>query len=299
MADETLNLHKLISNASQPPEELLETEKYKLGTNWQSFYNFLSKKLQGLQTGVDALDRSLLGLQGITVIQGEPAACKSTLALQIAHQAAKNGHPVLMLDMENGLQRLRMRLTCQSAGISQADLMCASKDDVTRYTAPVQALPLYVLTTPPKEPAHILEVIKALYKAHKKPVLLLADSLQSLPKLVNDERLSIQLWMEFLDWLKIKAEGKLYILLTSEKKRGAYGEASKDAGKGSGSIEYKAEIVLDLRVDNMTGNIILECKKFRDGLANFRIEFKKRLANNSNPRSFTFILDEVDSIELA
>lgn len=153
-------------------------------------------------------------------------------------------------------------------------------------------MPIYVLTEPPTEPQALLGYLRALYKQYKKPVLLVVDSLQAMPKIKDDERLNIQFWMEFLDQVKLSAEGKVYILMTSEKRRGAYDEASMDGGKGSNAIEYKSEILLDLRKDIRTGHILLKCKKFRDGLADFQIEFKKKLADESDDQSFCFKLEE-------
>lgn len=266
----------------------------KIDFKWESFHAFRKRKLSGMETGIDSLDKSLLGLHGITTIQGEPAACKSSLCLQIAGNVAANGHPVLMIDRENGLQRLRLRLTCQVNGISQVDVLTGPDESVDGWTSKVRELPIYVLTEPPHDPQALIGYARQLYKEYRKPVLLVVDSLQAMPKIKDDERLNIQFWMEFLDQVKLSAEGLVYILMTSEKRRGAYDDASMDGGKGSNAIEYKSEILLDLRRDLKAGTIILHCKKFRDGLADFRVDFRKEYADPSNPQSFTFRLIEAE-----
>jgi KaiC/GvpD/RAD55 family RecA-like ATPase len=273
-------------------------ESLSIGANWASFHSFRKQKLSGMETGIDGLDRSLLGLHGITTLQGEPAACKSSLCLQIAGNVARKGHPVLMVDRENGLQRLRLRLTCQVNEVSQVDVLTGEDRVVEGWAGKIRQLPIYVLTEPPREAEQLLPYLRALYKQYKKPVLLVVDSLQALPKIKDDERLNIQYWMEFLDQVKLSAEGKVYILMTSEKRRGAYDEASMDGGKGSNAIEYKSEVLLDLRKDMKSGRIILQCKKFRDGLADFRIEFRKKLADPSEDQSFCFKLEECEGEEI-
>lgn len=63
----------------------------------------LGGKIDGLETGIEALDQRLLGLKGgqLIVIAGRPAMGKTTLAMNIAdHNAVRCGHPVLVYSLE-------------------------------------------------------------------------------------------------------------------------------------------------------------------------------------------------------
>lgn len=63
----------------------------------------LGGKIDGLETGIEALDQRLLGLKGgqLIVIAGRPAMGKTTLAMNIAdHNAVRCGHQVLVYSLE-------------------------------------------------------------------------------------------------------------------------------------------------------------------------------------------------------
>jgi KaiC/GvpD/RAD55 family RecA-like ATPase len=270
--------------------------------NWDSFLSFIQRRLQGVQTGNPSVDRVLLGLGGITILQGAPGCNKSTWALQIAHHNAKLGHPALIIDRENGRERFRMRLMCQANRISENDLKAAAGNRplLRQYAAKVRTLPIYPCTDPITEPEKIGERIKELWEKYQKPMTLVVDSLQSLPIIDQDERLSIQSWLKHFDQLKLDWEGKLTTLITSEKKRGdnEYDRASLSAGKGAGGIEYKAEMVLDMRRDKETGNIIVEVVKNRDGISNIAMVLSLVMANPANKSSFSFLLEDGGKIDV-
>lgn len=272
----------------------------KLSKGWDSFLSFRERRLQGVQTGIRELDRLVLGLSGSTVIQGAPGCMKSTLALQVAHHQASLGNPVLIIDRENGLERFRMRLISQANGVSTADLLTCQKETLKTYIKAVYNLPIYICTentTPPD----LDKALAEMWELHKKPMLLVVDSLQAMPFIANDERMSIQSWMQALDDLKLKWQGNLVALVTSEKSRGAggdhYDKASLSSGKGSGNIEYKAEIVLDLRRSKSGEEIVCEVLKNRDGVRNVSIGLVPMLSDPSNAQSFCFKLRGVASAE--
>lgn len=249
-----------------------------------------------MKTLIPALDKALLGLPPITIIQGPPKSNKSTLCLQIAHNVAKQGYPVLIFDCENGKERLRARLMCQANGVDWVEAITSTTQQEERLAEPVSLLPIYPLVDS-FGPEDILALAKAAYEFHKKPVLIVGDSIQAFPRIApgEDQRVNLEEWMKFFDRCKLKYEGKITFLLTSEKRRGSYEDASIDGGKGSNAIEYKAECLLDLRREVKTDTLILQSKAFRDGLSDFRIKFRKVLANPANDQSFTFLLEEIES----
>jgi KaiC/GvpD/RAD55 family RecA-like ATPase len=248
-------------------------------------------------SGVESLDRAMLGLPPLMVIQGGPGSCKSALALQIAGNVASAGCPAFIFDFENGRERLRTRLMCQKNLCTWVDVMTAAESEEARWAEKVRHLPIFTSPEPPGDRDELLANLKGLAKQYGKPVLLVVDSLQALPKIPGDAegRTSIEYWMQYFDALKLRGEGWLYIILVSEKKRGAYDEARMDGGKGSNQIEYKAEVLLDMRTAE-GGNVIVQCQKFRDGRKDFRIDFEKVLANPADPSSFTYELRPTEEI---
>ena len=264
---------------------------------WETFKDFCSKRVKGITTGIKSLDKGLLGLRGIVCILGEPASCKSTLALQISLYHAKRHGPVLFIDKENGINRLRIRSICNLGKVSEIDVITNSFDGIDRIVGGISKLPFYVCT----ENVSILEIDSLVLEAinlHKKPVLLVIDSLQALPIDFNDQRGSIDSWLIGLDGLKLKYENWLTILLTSEKRRGSYDKAMKDSGKESGRIEYKAELMLDLIYDKNANCIKVECTKNRDGPCGELTRLTLELADENNPMSFCYNLKDLEEIEI-
>jgi KaiC/GvpD/RAD55 family RecA-like ATPase len=269
---------------------LEQLQKLRIGTGWETFKKFRQRRLSGLMTGIEVLDRAMLGLPPILTLQGGPGSCKSALSLQIARNVASRGCPVFIHDFENGRERLRTRLVCQTNMRTWIDVLTAPESEEARWSQAVKDLPIYVTPEPPGERDEHLATLRELAKQHKKPVLLVVDSIQALPKIPGDSegRTTIEYWMQYFDQLKLRGEGWLYILLVSEKKRGAYDEARMDGGKGSNAIEYKSEVLLDMRAGE-GGTVIVQCQKFRDGQKDFRIDFEKVMADGS-PSSFTYEL---------
>lgn len=269
----------------------------KLDRGWKDWIAYLDQRLRGVETGEEALDKYLLGLGGITVIQGSTGSCKSTWALQIAHHNLKKGHPCIMLDRENGINRLRNRLICQSAGVSENDLK-ASRGDIEalrEYRDSVKSLPLYIYTETTSNTELIKERIAECLALYKKPMTLLIDSIQAMPPLDTDRAKSIELWMGFLDQLKLDFEGKLTIIVTSEINRASYGGENDavGAGKGSNSIEYKAETLFDLRSSDDPDVLRLKVAKHRDGQKGAVFLLEKGLSNPENKASFNFRLHTI------
>jgi replicative DNA helicase len=268
-------------------------EEIKLVTkeNWDTLLRFRDKRLTGFGTGLKGLDAALRGLSGIVGIQGAPGACKSTLGLQIATYNAGRGTPVLVIDRENGISRLSLRLMCQIQKISQAQLLECSEGALRSYLGHVAELPFYVETAAEVDVPLIRGYLDTMWQTYQQPMLLLVDSLQALPRIDSDERISLQKWLTELDQLKLDCNGNLVIIVTIEKSKGKYLESSNSAGKGTNAIEYKSEILLDLVAIENSPCINVTVVKHRDGAAGSKIMLTKQLADAS-PNSFTFRLEE-------
>lgn len=259
---------------------------------WQKeFRKYCARRLDGVSTGIEVLDKVLLGLRGITIIQGSPGVTKSTLALQIAHHHARQAGPVIFYDRENGINRLRMRLLCQALELAETDILTKGLPPQD----PLAGLPFWVVNHLGLDELDPLigELVGAGPK--KKTVMLVVDSLQKLPKKFEDnKRLSVDYWMEGFDQLKLKYESNYVALVISEKNRGHYDEASLGGSKESGDNEYTGEVILDLRENKKTRDLILNIVKDRDGMAGFECNFVKELSDPNNPRSFIYKLKPLE-----
>lgn len=260
--------------------------------DWRKFYDFCENRLKGVSTGIDVLDKQLLGLRGIVCIRGAPKTNKSTLTLQMAKHYAETHGPVLFYDRENGINRLRLRLLCQELPSSEIDLVCRLREkDQTLNPAihKVCGLPFYVLFD--EEISDIKALINEAIQEYKKPILLVVDSLQKLRMNLQERRNSIDRWLCDLDELKVEYEHKLRIIFTSEKNYANYTNPQLGGSKDSSEVEYSAECILDLRRDPESDRIICHVAADRDGPDGEDIYLRKVLTDLSNPRSFCYRLE--------
>jgi replicative DNA helicase len=262
--------------------------------DWKAYNAYRKKQVKGFQTGLPELDANVLGLTGIVGIQGAPGSCKSTLAMQIASFNASRGTPVLFVDRENGKHRFKDRLISQLFNIAPKAVRDASDTKAREFYDRLTALDLYV-DTEPCNVEIIREYLRDMHELYRKPMLLVVDSLQSMPKAPGlDERLGLQKWLEDLDQLKLDYVDKLTILMTSEKSRGKYKEGTNEGGKGTGSIEYKCELLFDMRCDPKSGFLFVDLVKNRDGATFQNHALGKVMASQQDPFSFTFRLEDID-----
>jgi len=249
--------------------------------------NRISRKIVGVQTGIEKLDKQLLGLAGFFAILGEPKACKSTFAMQLALYNAKIGNPVFFIDQENGKQRLTERILCNLHGESWSSVR--AMEGLREKHASLSKLPLY-MQFGQINMDEIRSSVEEMLRLHPgKRGLVIVDSLQSVARNLADLRMSVDQWLLDLDAMKLQYDGQLSIGVICEKRRGTYGEASVDAAKESGRIEYKVEQQLDMR--NTGEQIIIECTLNRDGPRGMKVPLRKTLKDGNNEHSFTFKLE--------
>jgi len=76
-------------------------------------------KLRGVPSGFTEMDKKLAGLQktDLLILAARPAMGKTSLALDIARNAAKNNYPVALFSLEMGKEQLVDRILCAEAGI--------------------------------------------------------------------------------------------------------------------------------------------------------------------------------------
>lgn len=265
----------------------------KLGLKASNFGQRVKKKQNnpGIQTTLPTLNKEIQGLAGLVGIVGEPKVCKSSFVLDICTSNALNKIPSLIYDKENGAERTIRRALCQLTN-TPWDVLQGRKekylDDCCKRLA---KLPIYYENKDLSFET-MCDYVQEMRDMHDtEQGILVIDPLYGLPLDVDNLRISIDRWLENLEELKQEHENYLTILLVLDKRRGAYGEATKSAGKDSGRIEYKLDQQIDLRT-NAQNDIILAVTENRDGPAGFEITLQKQLANPSDKRSFVHRLEE-------
>jgi replicative DNA helicase len=142
-------------------------------------------EIRGVPTGFTQLDRKTTGLQpgDLVVIAGRPSMGKTTLALNIAENAAiAKNVPSVIFSMEMSAEQLSLRLISSLGRVSQTHMRtgnCAD-EDWSRIQAAVSQLsgvPLYVDETPALTPTELRARARRL-KREKDLGLIVVDYLQ-------------------------------------------------------------------------------------------------------------------------
>lgn len=263
----------------------MELKDFQVANNMERFYDFCEKRIKGIETGIPLLDKTLLGLRGITCFQGATKTNKSTFVTQIAKHYAMNHGPVIFYDRENGLNRIILRLLCQIGPYAEKQI--TSNPRKISEVSILNDLHFYVVREMSEDNLKLL--FERCLDFHKKPVLLVIDSLQKLSnvKANKERRDSIDKWLWVLDDLKVTYEQDIKIIFTSEVN--AIGEA-----KESSQIGYTAETTLMLKNSlqdplKVTCNILYD----RDGPSGIDMNFRRVLVDPNNPRSFCYRMEEI------
>lgn len=260
----------------------------------KSALNYICGKQQGLSTGLPGFDRQLRGLQGLVCVMGEPKANKSTTVLQWGIHHALNVGPTYYLDLENGIPLLSKRILCHTKGISEEVVKAMPEEQVAaEFNRFCSQVPFWACDESLEFEKVESEVEQLL--AFGKPTVLIIDSIQWLRSKQVDKRLKIDEWVAKLDNFKLRYRPQLTIICISEKNRSGYKLSSVASAKESGSIEYKAEQLIDLQIDEDTGEIIMQCVANRHGPKGATVRLEKVMASAKDPHSFTFTMREVGS----
>jgi len=161
------------------------------------------------------------GLYGVWVIGGEPAAGKSTLALQLSIIVAWLGLSVLYYDFEQGTGVIKWHVHKALNG-NQKQIIAATKNIYIR---------------------HSVGSIESDLNMIGKPCLVVVDSVQKVASSVTFRRESLESWVHKFEAMKKHGH---HVILVSEKNRGTYGSASLQGYKETGELEYAADTAFDL-----------------------------------------------------
>ncbi len=142
-------------------------------------------KLTGVSTGFTELDRMTAGLQpgDLIIIAGRPSMGKTTLAINIAENAAVGkGVPAAIFSMEMSAEQLSMRMISSLGRVHQGSLRTGNfnDEDWTRINAAVAQMseaPIFIDETPALTPTEVRARARRL-KREKGLGLIVIDYLQ-------------------------------------------------------------------------------------------------------------------------
>ena len=160
------------------------------------------------------------GLYGLWLLGGEPAAGKSTLALQISLSVGRR-RPVLYYDFEQGTGVIKWHVHKALGG---------DRDKIAEATHQ-----LYI--------RHSMASLESDLDMLDCPCLIVVDSVQKVASSVTYRRESLEQWVHKLEALKKYGH---HIVLVSEKNRGSYGDVSIQGYKETGELEYAADTAFDM-----------------------------------------------------
>lgn len=161
------------------------------------------------------------GLVGLTVLAGEPAVGKSRVAWQAALDVSAQGTPVVYYDLDNGMPTLMDRTRLIFEGDFD-QIIAATKNIYLRDS--IRSLDSDLVYISP-------------------PALVVVDIFQALPVSQEFERQGLGHWIHRLGALRRRG---YHVLVVSEVPRTFYGTPSLGAFKGSGEIEYTADLGLQM-----------------------------------------------------
>lgn len=192
-----------------------------------SVHNEFPKPPKGIPIrSLPILSEATNGLIGVWIIGGEPGLGKSTLAFQLALDAAIE-HPSLYYDLDGTghvwlLDRVR----------------CIAGDSLKTFRKLTERFYLRENITTLDDD---ISSIRKEYGPGK--IVVVVDSLQTLPSSIKYKKESLDSW---INRFKQLSKQDIVIIGVSEQNRAHYGEATMGGFKGSGDIEYAGSLCMQL-----------------------------------------------------
>jgi len=255
------------SLSSSSAKLLLESSTSKFNEILSITQQSAEKKLTGIRTYFPELDQFTNGLRGIVVLGGPPKIGKSTYSLNIAANVAESGHPVIYCDFENGTEKLSLKILSRLSKFTCAEIL--TNMNGLRNTLGYESIKerflsigknLFIhrpsLKDVKQDNGNLLEASNILLEKYvnyikeelkiDKDILIIVDSLQKLPSWsMSERRGNIDSWLRAFE--RTKNSFGVTFLVISELTRGTYENASIDAFKESGDIEYTADLAIQMK----------------------------------------------------
>lgn len=240
------------------------------------------KDVSGIKTGIDYLDKKINGLNStdLVILAARPGCGKSTLALQIAKNAAfiedKN---VMMFSLEMGTEQLVQRILANDSKVDLWKIRAGKLDDIEMQALKMsarklQASPLFFNDMAGISVKDIRSQIRLHNAKHENNIdLIIVDYLQLL---AGGSQNLVQQVTEISRALKVIAkEFNIPVLALSQLSRAVESRGGKPKLsdlRDSGSIEQDADIVMFLHRDKTQEetvfgieNVDLMIEKHRNG----------------------------------
>lgn len=168
-----------VSSNFRPLSELMEDSFEEIGHLYER-----KEHITGVPTGFPDLDKILAGMHrgDLLILAARPSVGKTALALNIAVNAAKAGHPTAVFSLEMSSLQLVQRILCAEARIDSQRLRTGYLNDedwpaITQAMGRLAALPLWVDDTPSISILEVRAKARRLFR-DKKDGLIVVDYLQ-------------------------------------------------------------------------------------------------------------------------
>jgi replicative DNA helicase len=213
-----------------------------------------SGRLPGVPTGIKWLDHQILGLpDGLTLLNGEPGAGKTSLALQVARSAAEDGVPVVYVALDESARFLTLKLFAGSAGLSFVDYRRGRGDlqglrqSVEDFRERFQHLTFWASSTPPTVADAFSMLRERRELAGEDRALLVVDYLQVYAARLNRGSDVFQsIGQTVGDLASCAASEKVACLAIGSQNRASQNSSKMSSGWGSADLEYAASAVINL-----------------------------------------------------
>ena len=213
--------------------------------------------LAGIGTGVSSIDENMSGFQnGLHILAAEPAAGKTTLALQFSLNAAQDGATVLYFALDETADRLAIKLATRFATTERhSDIMKGKgdldkvKEAVTRNREILDRIRIYGDSK--IETAHIGIMIQELKEIKQcNEVFVVVDFIQSMAaRLIKGGDFRMAVTNLVGDLRDISRIHQVPILAIAAQNRGGSNEAKMSSLRESSDLEYGADTILFLTND--------------------------------------------------
>lgn len=235
------------------------------------------RELIGIKTGEVALDRALLGLNGVMVLGGKAGSGKTTLALHLAKRVAENKTPVLFYSLEMPRIAILTKLLSSLSKVGYGDILLKGKtafkeggvrelpdedkQALQEGFVKLQDIADYItIKTRDIEDGEItfdtlLADINYLKNKHKTDeVLVVVDHLQLFTP-SRDTRDQIDKEQDLISKFKeVNTNTRASIVLISQQNKASYNNTNATSIKGSVDIIYLADVVMFVKKqDEETG----------------------------------------------